>query len=235
VSQPKTIATAHHSMTILFRNRVREFCHPPPCDSSIIFSLYRGIEKPRRLLKRWRGAIGGLWHNSALPIPTGMLAGALVSAERPPITDQVSPVDGGRSGSGLGSRERVAGRPKEAPLVRQRPVEIPGRYGSAPMFVSDSGTGSAGSTSGLPPCRPLLWLRRLCTRGCPHTVGAAARQGRAGTARSGNVVREAGVVDTPGREFRRRRQTGLGRHIVVPLRQRGRHLAVAKPLALGPE
>jgi hypothetical protein len=44
-------------------------------------------------------------------IPPGMLAGALVSAERPPITGQVSPASGKRSGSGLGSRERVGGRP----------------------------------------------------------------------------------------------------------------------------
>ena len=44
-------------------------------------------------------------------IPPGMLAGALVSAERPPITGQISPASGKRSGSGLGSRERVGGRP----------------------------------------------------------------------------------------------------------------------------
>ena len=45
------------------------------------------------------------------PIPPGMLAGALVRARSgPPIADQVSPVRGRRSGSGLGSRESVAGR-----------------------------------------------------------------------------------------------------------------------------
>ena len=87
----------------------------------------RGIRRfpsgGRQRRQRQQRAIGGRWRH-ALPIPPGMLAGALVSAERPPITGQVSPASGGRSGSSLGSRERVAGRPaKLGAAVKKSPAD----------------------------------------------------------------------------------------------------------------
>jgi hypothetical protein len=75
----------------------------------------RGIRRfpsgGRQRRQRQQRAIGGRWRH-ALPIPPGMLAGALVSAERRPINGQVSPASGRRSGSSLGSRERVGGGPR---------------------------------------------------------------------------------------------------------------------------